>query len=99
MKVAKVIDCYRLAITKRDGPFLGLGDILVVGTEDIIDPETGEVIGHWPGLRVKVIDVYDHFVVAETYRLLTDTKQVVVQVQVGDSVWPYTPGTSPSGSG
>lgn len=91
MKVAKILDCYTVAITKTDGPLLGLGDILSIGTEPVIDPETGECIGHYPQLRVRVIQVYTKFVIAETYRLITqrDTDRKKVTVNVGDDVLPY----------
>lgn len=92
MKVAKIIDNYTLVITKRDGPFLGLGDILCVGTEDVTDPETGEVIGQLDRLRVRITEVHDNFVVAETYRMTTceDMRfSPTVTVNIGDPVTVY----------
>ena len=101
MKVAKILDSYRVAVTKTDGPYLGTGDILVIGNEDVVDPETGEIIGKLPTVRVKVVDVYDKFVVAETYRLVQPfsgsglifekNPATVVTVNVGDEVFSYEP--------
>lgn len=84
MKVAKIIDCYTVAITKTDAPYLGRGDILTIGSQEIIDPETGESLGRLPQLQVKVCEVYDKFVIAETYRYAcTDP---LVTVNIGDPV-------------
>lgn len=88
MKVAAILDAFSLAITKRDGPHLGIGDILCIGEgAEVIDPETGEVLGRLDMLRVKVTDVYEKFVVAETYRM--DGKEPVVTVNIGDQAWAW----------
>lgn len=99
MKVAKILDEYRAAITRTGGPPLYHGDILVIGSDDVVDPETGEVIGKLPAVRVKVSEVYDKFVVAETYRLVEPFTRtgfvfqvnpaVVVSVNIGAEVYPY----------
>ena len=54
------------------------GDLLCI-TSDVIDPETGDVIGQYPNLRLKVTEVYPRFCVAETYRLVRgdDNNRVV----------------------
>lgn len=90
MQVAKIIDCYTVAITSRDGPHLGAGDILVIGSEEITDPENGERLGYLATLRVKVTEVYDKFVIAETYRLVSPREQQqVVTVNIGDQAWAW----------
>lgn len=106
MKVAKVIDQYRVAITKTDHPDVKIGEIVCVGTELITDPETGEDIGVLAGIRLKVAEVYEKFFIAETYKLISpdgpkiyprapyelDFSQAEVSyvVNVGDPVWPLS---------
>lgn len=102
MKVAKIIDKYTLAITKKGGEWVSTGDILCIGSQRIIDPETGQFIGAVPTLRVKVTEIHDKFVIAETYRIISGAEialadiypfappaePVEVTVNIGDDVWP-----------
>lgn len=86
MKVAAIIDCYTVAVTRKDGPYLGLGDILAIGGHEVIDPETRELLGVLPALKVKVTECYEKFVVAETYRLAGRDQNPEVTVNIGDDV-------------
>lgn len=86
MKVAAILDCYTVAITRKDAPNLGLGDILAINSRDIIDPETGKKLGTLPGLKVKVTECYDKFVVAETYRVSANGQPSGFEVNIGDDV-------------
>lgn len=97
MKVAKVIDNHAVAITRSDGrslQILSIGDILCIhGSDSVVtDPDTGEKLGNLPMLRVKVTEVYDRFVIAETYQLthsLTYDNNQTVTVNIGDEVKIY----------
>lgn len=93
MKVAKVIDHYTVAITKTDSPFLFAGDILCIGDERIFDPDTGEFLGRVETLRVKVTQIFEKFVIAETYRVIPtrDVGKATVRVDVGMDVFAYAP--------
>lgn len=94
MKVAKIIDRYTVAITRK-GEWLAVGDTLAIGGDPVIDPETGETIGELPLLRVKVTQVFEKFVIAETYRLVPAlaslADRATVTVNVGDDVMLYVP--------
>lgn len=90
MKVAKLVDRYTVAITRGDGrslQVLNIGDILCICSSDavVIDPDTGEKLGNLPVLRVKVTEVYDRFVIADTYQLSCNPYRVVT-VNIGDEV-------------
>lgn len=90
MKVAKIIDRYTVAITTKGATHYPMcGDILLVGGEDIVDPETGYVIGQMPTARVKVTEVYEQFVVAVTYRIVGPEDPPFISVNVGDDVVEY----------
>lgn len=89
MKVAKILDLYNVVITKTDGPHLRYGDILVIHSEPVIDPETGENLGELPTLRVKVTEIYDKFILAETYRMAISKTDPAVVINIGDTVTPF----------
>lgn len=84
MKVAAVVDHHTVAINRGAEAGLRGGDILCVAS-DVVDPETGHVIGSYPNLRVKVTEVYPRFCVAETYRLAHGDDRIVT-VNIGDDV-------------
>lgn len=91
MKVAKMIDRYTVAITLADGPLDGVseGDILVIGSEELKDPENGEVLGRLPRVRVKVTEVHPRFALAQTYILGPKPPPGgATVVNVGDEVSP-----------
>jgi hypothetical protein len=67
------------------------GDIYTVASDDIIDPETGENLGGYSRLRVKVIEVYPKFCVAETYRIVGRGERPEVTVRIGDPALPWPP--------
>lgn len=86
MKVAAVLDCHTVAINRGSEAGVTAGDLLCI-TSDVIDPETGDVIGQYPNLRLKVTEVYPRFCVAETYRLVgRGSNERYVVVNVGDDV-------------
>ena len=87
MKVAAVLDRHTVAINSGADAGVMTGDLLCI-TSDVIDPETGDVIGSYPNLRLKVTEVYPRFCVAETYRLALPGERVAVVVNVGDDVQP-----------
>lgn len=74
-KVAEILDRYTLAINRGsdDGVQAGMIFAVMGSGGDIIDPETKKSLGPRPieKLRVRVIDVYEKFSVAETYRIIT----------------------------
>lgn len=93
-QVAQLLDQFSLALNRGSENGVMAGDIYTIGSKDIIDPETGEHLGRYGKLRVKVTDVYPKFCVAETYRILTsDERESKVEVEVGDPalLWPIQP--------
>lgn len=92
-QVAKVLDRYSLALNRGGEDGIMAGDIFTIGSKDVIDPETGENLGRYGKLRVKVTDVYPKFCVAETYRILmSNERDSEITVEVGDPAlpWPTT---------
>lgn len=87
MKVAAVIDAHTVAINAGTTAGVMAGDFLCI-TSDVIDPETGDVIGSYPNLRLKVTEVYPRFCVAETYHLVDRANNHTAVVNVGDDVQP-----------
>lgn len=90
MKVAKIIDKYRLAISTPDYKPLH-GEILLIGQEKVHDPDTGAFLGSLEVLRAKVSEVHPKFVVAETYRLISpiEVGNPAVVINIGDEVRPF----------
>lgn len=89
MKVAKILDQTRVVVT-TEAYELHPGDVLIVNSEKITDPTSGESLGQLPTLRAKVTEVFPKFVVAETYPLIpTEPTKKSTGVSVGDSVIFY----------
>jgi hypothetical protein len=88
-RVAKVIDKYGLAINRGRDHGIMAGDVFSVGSQPIIDPETGEDLGSYPKVRVKVVHVHPKFCVAETYRSVSNVRDAVVTVGIGDPAEPW----------
>jgi hypothetical protein len=89
VKVAQVIDCYTVAITKDQGSDIGVyeNEVYAIGNE-VIDPETGDSLGVYPRLHVVVTEVHPRFFVAETYRRVHPRlgERQEVAVNIGDEV-------------
>ena len=83
MRVALVLDQFSLAVTGGAAAGISVGDELRV-SDEVVDPETGAVIGSYPNLRVVVTEVFPRFCVAET--LTQPCVKPVVTINVGDSV-------------
>lgn len=93
-QVAKVLDRYSLVLNQGSEHSVMAGDIYTIGSGDIIDPETGDNLGQYGKMRVKVTEVYPKFCVAETYRILmSDDRDTKVAINVGDPalLWPMNP--------
>lgn len=88
-RVAKVIDEYSLALNRGDDHGIMVGDVFSVGSQPIIDPETGEDLGSYPKVRVKVVHVHPKFCVAVTYRSVSNVRDAVVTVDIGDPAEPW----------
>jgi hypothetical protein len=84
-KVAKFLDAHSLAVTRGINHGVKIGDVVAI-TVDILDPETGEFLGSMERIRLKVADAFPQFCVAETYRLVTDEREKIVAVDIGDRV-------------
>lgn len=84
MQVARVLDRYTVAVNGGAEAGIAVGDELRIA-ENIVDPETGEVIGVYPDMRVRVTEVFPRFCVAQTFRI-TVGDDAVVTVNIGDSV-------------
>jgi hypothetical protein len=78
MKVAKILDQHTVAITAGEADGMEKGTILGICGVEIEDPETKEVIGKLPTVRVKVTEVHPKFCVAETYRLSTKSLEEIL---------------------
>lgn len=90
-QVAKVLDRYSLVLNRGGNHGIMAGDIFTIGSGDIIDPETGETLGQYGKLRVKVTDVHPKFCVAETYRILMpDDRESQVVINIGDPALPWS---------
>lgn len=94
MKVAKVIDCYTVAINAGEADGIENGAILEILSDPVIDPEDGAILGLHAKLRVKVTEVFERYCIAETYKLTVPTfwelltgtipRDQLVSVNVGD---------------
>jgi hypothetical protein len=72
-KVARILNSRELALNigEEDGVAIGMYfDVLDSKGEDILDPDTGAVLGSLqrPKVRVKIIRVLEHLSVASTYK-------------------------------
>ena len=72
-KVARILNSRELALNigSEHGVALDmLFDVLDAASEDIRDPDTGEIIGsvYRPKVRVKIVEVQENISVASTYR-------------------------------
>lgn len=98
VKVAKLLDQFsvvlNIGLNQLPNP-VKVGDIFTIVSEDVIDPQTGENLGPYPKLRVKVTEVYDRFCVAETYRLAISPYEAIIRIDVGAEAQPFTPAELP----
>lgn len=85
MKVAAVLDCYSVAINAGSDAGMKAGDLVCIVSDDVIDPETGDGLGRYPRVRLKVTETYPNFCVAETYFRLGHGSRTV-KVNIGDVV-------------
>lgn len=90
-QVAKILDCYSVALNRGSEHGVTAGEIYTIASTDVIDPETGENLGRYSKLRVKVTDVYPKFCVAETYRIPMSGEDREFTVNIGDPAIPWTP--------
>lgn len=88
MQVAKVLDTYRVAINRGAAQGITHGAVLHIA-EDIIDPETGGVLGTAPDLLVRVTDVHERYCVAETFNTARFGNHLQ-HVNIGDHVSQVT---------
>lgn len=72
-KVARILNSRELALnigSDHGVEFNMLFDVLDTGSDKILDPDTGEIIGsvYRPKVRVKIIEIQNKISVASTYR-------------------------------
>ena len=72
-KVARILNSRELALNIGSDHGVGLNmlfDVLDPGSDEILDPDTREIIGsvYRPKVRVKIIEVQNKISVARTYR-------------------------------
>lgn len=84
MAVARVLDSHTVVVTGGAAAGITVGDELRI-CEDIIDPQTGDKIGTYPDLPVRVTEVHSKFCVAETFRRVKG-RSATVTINIGDSV-------------
>ncbi|GAS92672.1 hypothetical protein [Mycolicibacterium brisbanense] len=89
-RVAHLIDQFSLVLNRGSEHDVMTGDVFSIGSLPIIDPETGEDLGSYPKLQVKVRHVHPKFCVAETYRSVSNVRDWVVTVDVGDPATPWS---------
>lgn len=85
MSVARVLDAHTVVVTGGTDIGVTAGEVLQI-REDIIDPETGEKIGVYPDLKVRVTDVHPRFCVAETFCQPQGRNDVTITINIGDAV-------------
>lgn len=90
-RVAKILDGYRLVLSRGERDGVHVGQIFCIGGDRITDPETGEYLGWYSGFRVKIVESYPAFSIAETYQLVRrGDPQVSVVVNIGDRATPVS---------
>lgn len=83
VRVAKVLDSYTVALTAGENHGVLPGMVYVITSDQIVDPETKEILGRVPKVRVRVTEVFPRFCIAETYRLIPANSKLC---------WGTTPG-------
>jgi hypothetical protein len=82
MKVARVLSSSAVAVTGGEDIGVRVGETLRIA-DPVHDPETGEIIGSYPDLKVVVSEVFPRFCVAETGR---GPRRPTVTINIGDEV-------------
>lgn len=85
MKIAAIIDCYTVAVNRGAQHGVEPGDKLAIGRNEIHDPETGEHLGFYGEVQLRVTDVYPRFAMAKTDGSTKDGLRITT-VNIGDAV-------------
>lgn len=85
IRVATFLDEYRIAINKGSVDGIKSGTFVTIHSE-VLDPDTGEILGRLHKGNLVITEVYSRFSVAETYGKTRDPREKWITICVGDIV-------------
>jgi len=85
IRVATFLDEYRIAINKGSVDGIKSGTFVTIYSE-VLDPDTGEILGRLHKGNLVITEVYSMFSIAETYRKTRDPREKWITICVGDIV-------------